>query len=183
MPANIYRITCLLSLLSMSALAQQAPAPAVATAAPDPDRMFTSAAEIAQGIVKAEAAYKAGKPSDGIRTLAAWGPFQGHLIYRGAPRDLYFVNEDYAEFYVILEGTGAMTMGSKLVNPKRTGPHLESTTATGGVPYRVAKGDMVMVPPATAHRLSQVNGRLVYMSMHLPLHPKLPATASKPSNN
>ena len=131
--------------------------------------MFISSAEIVERIAMADAAAAAGIQVEGIRTMVSWGPFHGHFVYRDTATTLYFANEDYAEFYVILEGAGTMTLGSTLTNPVRTGPHLEATSAKGGVPYKVTKGDMLMVPAGTAHRVTEVEGRLVYMSMHLPL--------------
>jgi hypothetical protein len=70
-----------------------------------------------------------------------------------------------------------MTVGGTLVNPKRivAATTLTAPSATGGTTYKLAKGDMVLVPENTAHAVSQVNGNLVLMSLHLP-HPD-PATA------
>jgi mannose-6-phosphate isomerase-like protein (cupin superfamily) len=117
---------------------------------------------------------KAG-PRDGTqlpelaRVMVAWGPFIGHVIYRTVPTTLYFANEDYAEFYVVLEGSGTMNVGGTIESPKRTGYRLESPANGGGVAYRLSRGAMVMVPPGTAHRITTVEGELIYMSMHIPL--------------
>ena len=70
-----------------------------------------------------------------------------------------------------------MTIGGTLTNPKRTGPHLEATDGQGGTPHQVAKGDMLMVPAGVPHHLASVQGALEYMSMHLPLQPKVAAGA------
>ena len=176
-----YRMGCLLSLLTLAVNAQQIPvpvamtqstAPAAAPATTAPPRVFVSPAEVAQIMAKAEAGPKDGTQLPAAaRQLVSWGPLNGNLIYRSAPTTLYFANEDYAEFYVILEGDGTMNVGGTMTNPKRTGYRLESPALQGGVAYKVTKGAMLMVPPGTAHRVTEVRGRLVYMSMHIPLQP------------
>jgi mannose-6-phosphate isomerase-like protein (cupin superfamily) len=167
-----------LCLLSLTAGAQQSPAASTtqriaAVAATKQLRLFISSPEVAQRIAAAGAiASKDGAQLPvAARALVSWGPLRGNVLYRIAPTTHYFANEDYAEFYLILEGAGTMAVGGTMTNPKRTGPRLESTALQGGVPHNVAKGDMLLVPPGTAHRVTRVEGKLVYMSMHIPLQP------------
>jgi mannose-6-phosphate isomerase-like protein (cupin superfamily) len=169
------------SLLSVTAVAQQAPVPAAGPAAAESLRMFIASQEVTERIAKLEAAVSAGKKmDDGVRSLVSWGPFKGNLVYRNAPGAIMSANEDYAEFYVVLEGAGTMTLGGTLTDAKRTGAHSEAATAQGGTPYRVAKGDMIMVPPGTVHGVAQVEGKIAYFTMHLPLQPNLPAATAVP---
>jgi mannose-6-phosphate isomerase-like protein (cupin superfamily) len=170
MKTGLHHAGYLLALLPLTGEAQSTPTPAP-TAATQPTHTYISAAEVAQRIAKSEAA---GKVGDDARELVGWGPFQAHLIWRGEPA-LFFENEDYAEFYVILDGHGTLTVGGTLTNPKRTGPHLEATGATGGTRHRVSKGDLLMVPAGTPHQVTAVEGKLMYLSMHLPLQPKVAA--------
>ena len=138
-------------------------------------RLHASAADVAALGRQVEAAAKEGKTlPEEARILPSWGPFQGHLSYRSTPQPLYYTNDDYAEYYVFLDGEGLFTLGGALVNPKRTGPRAEASTVEGATVYRVAKGDLLMVPPGVAHAINQVHGKLVYMSMHL----QLPAAAA-----
>lgn len=165
--------TCLAVLLPFS----------VPAAESQPDRVYISAEEITQRVAKADAHVRANKTGTYIpvppeyRTLVSTGPFRGNLIERTVPTPLKYMNEDYAEFYIILDGHGTMTIGGQLIAPKRTGPHLESPTLQGGNAYAVAKGDMLMVPAGVPHAVTGVQGTLVYMSMHLPLpaQPTVPA--------
>src|SRR5258706_8281920 len=110
-------ISYVLSLLPLTVIAQQTPAPAAAGS----PLTYISAPEVAAQIAKAETAVKAGSvlPAS-ARALPSWGPFVSHVVYRNASTELYFANDDFAEFYVILEGEGTMTIGSTLINPKRT---------------------------------------------------------------
>jgi mannose-6-phosphate isomerase-like protein (cupin superfamily) len=179
MPVRRYFTGFLLGLLSLSASAQQASLPAAGQrpVATDPAmaealRVYVAAPEVAKLIAQAEAADKAGSPPPStIGTLVSWGPLAGHVIYRNKPTELYFANEDYAEFYVILDGEGTMSLGGVMTDPKRTGFRSESPALKGGVPYKVTRGAMIMVPPGTAHRVTEVHGKLVYMSMHIPVQP------------
>jgi mannose-6-phosphate isomerase-like protein (cupin superfamily) len=163
-----------LGLLSLTAAAQQAPAPtAAANAEP---RTFISATDIAERIAKADAAAKAGTQYNG-GPLLHQGPFRANMEWRDAPATSVNVHENDAELFVVIEGTGTMTLGGTLVDPKRNGANLQAATAEGGVPYKLVKGDMIMVPENTAHAVTAVDGKLVLMSLHLPR----PAPAAEPA--
>ncbi|HEY2676329.1 MAG TPA: hypothetical protein VGI65_05120 [Steroidobacteraceae bacterium] len=164
-----------IGLLSLTTAAQQpsAPpaqvAPAAATAEP---RSFISAAEIAERIAKADAAAKAGAPLN-AGPLLLEGSFKANMEYRNAPATSVNIHENDAELFVVIEGAGTMTLGGTLINPTRNGTNLSAAKAQGGTPYKLAKGDMVLVPENTAHSVTQVDGKLVLMSLHLP-HPAQP---------
>jgi len=150
-----------------------------ALAGEPPTVMFVPGAEVAQRLHQAEALVQAGKPVP-ASALPSWGPFQGHLGYRTEPQPLIYTNDDFAEYWAILDGEGTVSLGGTLVNPKRTGPHAEASTVQGAMSYKVVKGDSIMVPPGVAHAITQVQGKLVYVSMHLQLPPT--AGASAPSH-
>jgi mannose-6-phosphate isomerase-like protein (cupin superfamily) len=165
-----------LCLLPLAALAQQTPTATVpsdtASAAP---RMYISAGEIADRIAKADAAARAGTAYDG-GPLLLQGVFKANMEYHvgAAPRVNVHLND--AELFVVLEGSGTLTLGGTLVNPTRNGSNLQASAAEGGVPYKLSKGDMVLIPENLAHSVTQTDGKLVLMSMHLPQ----PAAASTP---
>jgi mannose-6-phosphate isomerase-like protein (cupin superfamily) len=140
-----------------------------ASGAEPPTVMFVSGAEVAQRISQGDTLVQSDKPVP-ASSLPSWGPFQGHLGYRTAPQPLIYTNDDFAEYWAFMEGEGTVSLGGTLVNPKRTGPHAEAPTVQGATTYRVIKGDMIMIPPGVAHAISQVHGKLVYVSMHLQLH-------------
>jgi quercetin dioxygenase-like cupin family protein len=164
-------------LLSMTAMAQQAPAPAAANAEP---RTSVSAAEIAERIAKADAAAKAGTQFNGGPLLNS-APFRANMEYRNAPAANVGIHENDAELFVVLEGEGTMTLGGTLVNPTRNGSNLTAATATGGTPHKLVKGDMILVPENTAHGVTAVNGKLVMMSLHLPRPAAAAAAPASPA--
>jgi nicotinate-nucleotide pyrophosphorylase len=71
-------------------------------------------------------------------------------------------------------------VGGTLLTPVRNGTNLQAATADGGVPHRMVKGDMLLVPENTAHAVTQVDGRLVLMSMHLPRPAPSPTATTNP---
>jgi|HubBroStandDraft_4_1064222.scaffolds.fasta_scaffold531330_1 mannose-6-phosphate isomerase-like protein (cupin superfamily) len=153
-----------------------APAAAAAAAAAKPTVLYLSGKEVAGRIRQGDADAKAGKPFPSS-TLPSWGPYQGHLGYRTSPQPLIYTNDDFAEYWFILDGEGTISLGGTLLSPKRIGPHAEAATVQGATDYKVAKGDMVMMPPGLAHAITQVRGKLVYVSMHLQLQAD-PATGA-----
>jgi uncharacterized protein GlcG (DUF336 family)/mannose-6-phosphate isomerase-like protein (cupin superfamily) len=169
--------------------AQQVPTPAAATPilvrngppwdAVEP-RLFTSGKELEEHLVKADASVKAGKAYNG-GPLLMQGSHRIQLEWRNAAQLNTNLHETDAEMFVVVEGSGTMTLGGTLLNPRRTlgnaweGPTQIGTGATGGVPYKVSKGDMIMIPENTAHTVSEVNGKLVLWALHLPRPTPRPA--------
>jgi mannose-6-phosphate isomerase-like protein (cupin superfamily) len=163
-----------MSLLSTAAAAQRAssvptmPIDTVPAAAGAKLRTSISAAEIADRIRQAEAAAKSGTQHKSEPLLQS-GPFRAHLEYHSEAASNFAVHENEAELFVVLDGSGTLTVGGTLVNPTRQGNNLIAAIADGGVPHKVVKGDMMLVPENTPHAVTQVDGKLVLMSLHLPL--------------
>ena len=167
MSHSLRALCCIPVLLSVIASAQ--------TPAPEP-RDGITAAEIADRIVQAEAAAKSGTHYVG-GPLVSWGPFRANMEYHDSPATTLFVHEADAELFVVVEGSGTMTLGGKLVNPTRDGTNLSSAQVEGATPRKLAKGDMVLISPYTPHAVTQVDGRIVLMSMHLPVPSAVAADA------
>lgn len=166
------------SLLPVSAQAQQpsapgAPAGNAPPAANAEPRTSITAAEIADAVRQADAAAKAGTQYKGGPLLQS-GPFRAGMEYHSEPATSFAAHENDAELFVALDGSGTLTMGGTLVNPTRRGTNLTAPTVEGGVPHKLVKGDMILVPANTPHAITQVDGRLVVMTMHLPLPASAP---------
>ena len=79
------------------------------------------------------------------------------------------VHEREAEMFYVVEGSGTLVTGGKLLEEKRTNAeNLTGSGVEGGTPRKIAKGDWVMVPEKTPHWFSQVDGTIVLMSIDLP---------------
>jgi mannose-6-phosphate isomerase-like protein (cupin superfamily) len=149
-----------LSLLSAAAVAQQSGAPAQAP------KTYSSSADVTALIAKAKAARKDNQPivTENILRLA---PYNASLEYRGSVGPAA-IHEKEAEFFYVIDGTGTMTTGGKLVGETRNGDNLTGTAIEGGTSRNIGKGDFIVVPENTAHWFSKIDGTLVLMSLHAP---------------
>ena len=82
------------------------------------------------------------------------------VVYRlkGQSNPTYAVHDDVAEVYHVLEGTGTMLLGGKLMDGKRrptspgNGMGSVGTRSDGAKEIRIAKGDVLIIPAGTPHR-------------------------------
>jgi quercetin dioxygenase-like cupin family protein len=160
----------LLAALLAAAVPVYAQAPAQAQESPVPPKLFASAAEVDAALAKAKAAHK-GDNTNTAEVLVSVGPYPVALEYRTgttAPS----VHKDRAELIYVMDGGCTLVTGGKLVNAKEgTGGNMSGTAIEGGTPRKVAKGDYVMVPPDTPHWYTQVQGRFVSITLHMPMTP------------
>jgi len=78
------------------------------------------------------------------------------------------VHEKDAELFYVIDGSGTLVTGGKLVEEKRTNDsNLSGTSIQGGTSKKVSKGDWIIVPEGTPHQFPDVQG-LTLMSVHLP---------------
>ena len=156
-------LTFLFVALTSNALAQPAAAP--------PITVFMSETDIMGLIGKAKADRKGEAPvtAEPILLLA---PYRAQLEYRpvGGPAA---VHEKDAELMVVLQGTGNIVTGGKLVDEKRVNANnLSGPSIADGEPHAVVKGDMILIPPNTPHQVSPTGGApIVLMTMHVPFPP------------
>jgi mannose-6-phosphate isomerase-like protein (cupin superfamily) len=147
--------------VASSAFAQQT-APAMNT--------FMNNKEIMGLVDKAKADRKgdAALVAEPILTLA---PYRAQLEYRPAMAPAALHEKD-AELMVVLEGTGNIVTGGKLVEEKRTNANnLSGSSIAGGDSHIVVKGDMLIVPANTPHQVIPAGGApIVLMTLHVP-HP------------
>jgi mannose-6-phosphate isomerase-like protein (cupin superfamily) len=134
-----------------------------------PEKTFTSAADVQAMIAKAKNERKPDQPNF-IQPLLKLAPYTTNLEYRVEGIDTpATVHEKEAELIYVIEGAGTFTTGGKLVGEKRTNPtNLSGTAVEGGTPRRISKGDYVFVPEKTPHSFTKTEGRLVIMSIHVP---------------
>jgi mannose-6-phosphate isomerase-like protein (cupin superfamily) len=160
MRAQFLAFTFLTTALASGALAQQAASP----------RTFMNDKEIMGLVDKAKADRKGDAPlvAEPILSLA---PYRAQLEYRPGTSPAALHEKD-AELMVVLEGTGNIVTGGKLVDEKRTNANnLSGSSIAGGNSQAVVKGDMLIVPSNTPHQVIPTGGApIVLMTMHVP-HP------------
>jgi mannose-6-phosphate isomerase-like protein (cupin superfamily) len=139
---------------------------------------FLNNKDIMALVDKAKADRKGDAPlvAEPILSLA---PYRAQLEYRPGISPAA-VHEKDAELMVVLEGTGNIVTGGKLVDEKRNNANnLGGSSITGGNSQAVVKGDMLIVPANTPHQVIPTGGApIVLMTLHVP-HPP---TAWPPTN-
>jgi mannose-6-phosphate isomerase-like protein (cupin superfamily) len=177
-----------LALMPLSAMAQEAPTSAVqaATASVEP-HLYISATEIAELVSKATAGAQSGtlingkSPFNGT-TLVQSGLFRARLEYHKAgPKSTtvqFRANPNDAELLVVLDGSGTIMFGSSLADatPSINGSFV-GKSLVGGSSYKLTKGDVVMLPENSPHAITEVEGKLVMLSLHLPHPAAVPSAA------
>jgi mannose-6-phosphate isomerase-like protein (cupin superfamily) len=79
------------------------------------------------------------------------------------------VHEKEAELFYVIDGSGTIVTGGKLVDEKRTNEaNLTGSSIQGGVSKKISKGDWVLVPEGVSHQIPNVDGAITLMSLHLP---------------
>src|SRR5215510_4420210 len=151
--------TILAAMLASSALAQQ-PTPA--------PRTFMNNKDIMGLIDKAKADRKGDAPLVAVPILSL-APYRAQLEYRPGISPAA-VHEKDAELMVVLDGTGDIVTGGKLVEEKRTNANnLSGDSIMGGNTQAVVKGDTLIVPANTAHQVIPTGGApIVLMTLHVP---------------
>ena len=130
---------------------------------------FSSAADVQSMIEKAKKERKSDQPNF-IQPILQAAPYNVSLEYRVQGIDTNpNIHDVEAEMVYVVDGAGVLTVGGKLLDERRTNDkNRTGSKIEGGTPRRIAKGDYVMIPENTAHSFTQVEGRLVIMSVHLP---------------
>jgi mannose-6-phosphate isomerase-like protein (cupin superfamily) len=128
---------------------------------------YTSAADIVAMMNKAKAERKPDQ-ANYIQQILRLAPYNANLEYR-AEVGPAAVHEKEAELFYVIDGSGTLVTGGKLVKEQRTNAdNLSGSGIEGGTSQNVAKGDFFIVPENTPHWFSAINGRLVLMSLHVP---------------
>jgi mannose-6-phosphate isomerase-like protein (cupin superfamily) len=166
MRAQFLAFTFLATAVASGAFAQQ-PAP--------PAKTFMNNKEIMGLIDKAKADRKGDAPLV-AEPILSMTPYRAQLEYRPGTSPAAVHVKD-AELMVVLEGTGNIVTGGKLVNEKRNNANnLGGSSIDGGNTQAVVK---VIVPANTPHQVIPTGGApIVLMTLHVP-HPP---TAWPPTN-
>jgi mannose-6-phosphate isomerase-like protein (cupin superfamily) len=136
-------------------------------AQPPSMQTYISSPEVQKLIANAKKNRKADQPTF-TQPLLVLAPYRASLEYRAAVGPAA-VHEKEAEMFYVIEGSGTLTTGGKLVNEKRTNAeNLSGTAIEGGQSQAMSKGDFAIVPQNTPHWFNEIHGTLVLMSFHVP---------------
>jgi mannose-6-phosphate isomerase-like protein (cupin superfamily) len=127
-----------------------------------------SAQQVEQIRETARAAKAPAAPSASRPILAA-GPYALNLEYRTgkAPASVHGTE---AEVVMVLDGSGTVTTGGRLVNPTPgANGNISGSDVAEGAAQHVVKGDMLIVPQGTPHiMVPDAGAALVLATLHLP---------------
>lgn len=127
--------------------------------------------------VAMEAALKAAKPDAPLtdlqmRVLDVGGQNVGVAIVRRTKAEVNaLIHDKITEVYVIREGSGTMATGGTLVDRTATtpsdviGPSSRGSRIDGGTSRRVTPGDVIVLPPGTAHMFTELDGTIAYVTI------------------
>jgi len=132
-------------------------------------KSFSSAADVQAMIEKAKTERKPDQPNF-IQQILQAAPYNVNLEYRVQGIDTNpNIHDVEAEIVYVVDGAGVLTIGGKLKDERRTNDkNRTGSKLEGGTPRHIAKGDYIMIPENTAHSFTQVEGRLIIMSVHVP---------------
>jgi mannose-6-phosphate isomerase-like protein (cupin superfamily) len=92
-------------------------------------------------------------------TLATYPNHYTMLAYRNQ-NGSGEVHEQFADFFVILQGNATLVTGGKLVNPSTTKPgELHGTAVEGGTETALNEGDVVHIPAHLPHQILVKSGQ------------------------
>jgi mannose-6-phosphate isomerase-like protein (cupin superfamily) len=135
-------------------------------------KTFMNAKEIMGLVEKAKADRKGDAPlvAEPILSMA---PYRAQLEYRPGTSPAA-VHEKDAELMVVLEGTGNIVTGGRLVEEKRNNANnLGGDSIMGGETHAVVVGDSLIVPASAPHQVIPTGGApIVLMTMHVPGAPQ-----------
>jgi quercetin dioxygenase-like cupin family protein len=142
----------MLPLLGLSVLAQRGGAAPAA---------FMSAADISRGLATAVAA----DPAAGAAVTISPGIAVRRRSGAGEPQ-YAIVHPFSTEIYYIVEGAGTLVTGGALempLSPSTDPDVVRSKAIKDGVTRKISRGDVIVVPPGTAHWFSAIDGTITYL--------------------
>src|ERR1700730_3971743 len=132
--------TFALMLVTAAAVAQQ---PAKQAKQPPATKTYVSASDITAMMAKAKNERKQDQ-ANFIQGLLQLTPYTANLEYRAVVGPAA-VHEKEAEMFYVIDGSGTLVAGGKLVGETRTGDNLNGTAIDGGTTQDVTKGDFFIV--------------------------------------
>jgi mannose-6-phosphate isomerase-like protein (cupin superfamily) len=102
------------------------------------------------------------RPNSTVRVFSI-APYTANIEHRTSQPQNGSVHEDEAELFYVVDGSGTMVTGGKLVGDA-------IKTIEGGTAHKLNKGDFLIVPKGVPHWFSQIDGQVLnIMSLHLPM--------------
>ena len=102
----------------------------------------------------------------GAQTLfqAEGGPYRVYTSYienRKGAADIHILD---SEIFLVVSGSAEVTLGGDVTDKKSTAENeFRGTTISGGTTWTVGPGDIISIPPGTAHQMNPGRGSILYI--------------------
>lgn len=104
-----------------------------------------------------------GKMKDGLASevLGKWGNHSIMIVHRAATGQSEF-HENQADIIIVRSGSGSLTLGGTIEGGKTTAPgEIRGSGIQNGDKQMLHAGDVVHVPPKTAHQVTLASGQTI----------------------
>ena len=152
---RVLATTGVLILLSVSARAQQAAAPAA---------HYMSAAEVAAGVKKL-----GNDQADVAYHVFNIPPYAVNAAHRAPVTQRASQHDANSELFMVMDGTATMVTGGTIVEPAHNGMNVTGKAIEGGARQKLAKGDFLIVPAGVPHMFADISpAGITVMQIYLP---------------
>lgn len=171
---SVIRISRCVVLGMVAAIGITTVAPAQIKSQPATPALYASSAELLASVAGGTAATNLTK---GFRVARAGNDRVSiDVLKRTRPEEGPITHQTVTEIYQVLSGGGTLMTGGTLLNekpalgpdgkplnPESIGPSLGGTKIMGGQSRHIAVGDVVLIPPGTPHKFTQLDGQVTYL--------------------
>ena len=144
-----------------------AQAPAAAPTTPDTDLTklgYVSAGDVAAGLKKLPQ-----DRADISMRIFQMPPFNVNAAHRAPVTQVANVHDDQSELFMVLDGSGSIVWGGKVVGATRNGANVTGKSIEGGTTQTLGKGDFFVVPPGLPHMFANIApAGIQLMQLYLP---------------
>jgi mannose-6-phosphate isomerase-like protein (cupin superfamily) len=96
-----------------------------------------------------------------VEQLGSHGNYQFMVAHREATGEAEY-HAKFADVFVVESGEGTLVYGGSVVNGKTTAPdEIRGSSISGGMEKKLAVGDVVTIPAATAHQMTVPAGKQI----------------------
>jgi len=91
--------------------------------------------------------------------LGGYGNYSFLMAHREGPGEAEY-HETQADIIMVESGEATLIVGGEMVNGKTTAPHeIRAASISGGTEKKLAPGDILTIPPKTAHQMKLDPGK------------------------
>lgn len=165
---TLLALVALVMLLASSASSQQGGQNLPKTTADPTKAFYLSAAEAAAVAVKLPKVPNANTTVlERYDASAISGLGYRMAVDRRTPPQNAAVHATEAELWVVIDGSGAVTTGGKVVPIEKDGK-VVARRIEGGTTQKLSRGDAIMIPEGVPHQVTEFNPSITFLTFEIP---------------